>query len=194
MQSPTDPEAGTPHSQIAFNYATDSENRMHSDEGARPFGFRGGLVPGIGDYAYLVPPVVAALGSEWALHGWMEVKLLKPVYDGDEIEARAAWAGDEHEELVLELFGEGGVLCAQGAAGIASEKESELSTLPEAVLPAEGERPPASLEALSQDSVLGSLTVVLDEATLRPEWRRQFGSAGEWPQDAIVIPSDNDQR
>ena len=77
---------------------------------------RGGLVPGIGDYAYLVPPVVAALGSEWALHGWMKAKLLKPVYDGDEVEAKAAWAGDEHEELVLELYGEDGVLCAQGAA------------------------------------------------------------------------------
>ena len=32
--------------EIAYNHATESENKIHSDEVARRYGFRGGLVPG----------------------------------------------------------------------------------------------------------------------------------------------------
>ena len=50
----------TPWSEIAFNQATDSENRIHSDEVARQYGFRGGLVPGVTVFAYLVHPALVA--------------------------------------------------------------------------------------------------------------------------------------
>ena len=43
---------------IAYNQATASDNRIHSDEVARQYGFHGGLVPGVTVYAYLVQPAV----------------------------------------------------------------------------------------------------------------------------------------
>ena len=50
---------------VAFNQATESENRIHADDVARKYGFRGGLVPGVTVYAYLVQPAVAAWGMAW---------------------------------------------------------------------------------------------------------------------------------
>ena len=41
---------------VAWNPVPDSENRIHSDEGARQYGFRGGLVPGVTVSAYLIHP------------------------------------------------------------------------------------------------------------------------------------------
>ena len=46
------------HALIARNTASESSNLIHSDEVARRYGFRGGLVPGVTDYAYLTRPVV----------------------------------------------------------------------------------------------------------------------------------------
>ena len=53
----------------AFNQATESENRIHSDEVARRYGFRGGLVPGVTVYAYLVHPALKAWGARWLEEG-----------------------------------------------------------------------------------------------------------------------------
>src|SRR5581483_10792545 len=69
----------------ARNYATASDNRIHSDEVAALYGFSGGLVPGVGNYAYLTRPVVEALGREWLERGAMAAKFLKPVYDGETV-------------------------------------------------------------------------------------------------------------
>ena len=41
-------------SATALNTAPDSENRIHSDELAKEYGFEGGLVPGVTISAYLV--------------------------------------------------------------------------------------------------------------------------------------------
>ena len=38
---------------IARNFSESSENRIHSDEIARKFGFRGALVPGVAVYGHL---------------------------------------------------------------------------------------------------------------------------------------------
>jgi hypothetical protein len=45
-------------SEIAFNTAPDSENRIHGDELAKEYGFEGGLVPGVTISAYKVHPVI----------------------------------------------------------------------------------------------------------------------------------------
>ena len=61
---------------IARNHATESPNRIHSDDVARKYGMRGGLVPGVTIYGYLLP--------EEILHPHL-LRLLKPVYDGDRL-------------------------------------------------------------------------------------------------------------
>ncbi|MEM7001668.1 MAG: hypothetical protein AAF529_12845 [Pseudomonadota bacterium] len=49
----------SPYTVVARNFSAANENRIHSDEIARKFGFRGALVPGVaiwrnGNYLYLV--------------------------------------------------------------------------------------------------------------------------------------------
>lgn len=66
---------------IARNHVADSENRIHSDDIAQRYGFRGGLVAGVTVYAYLTWPLVAEYGDAWLGRSISEVKLLKPAYD-----------------------------------------------------------------------------------------------------------------
>jgi len=71
------------HRVVARNNATRSSNRIHSDEVARRLGFRAGLVPGVTGYAYMSRPLVDRWGRAWLDRGRFEVRLLKPVYEGD---------------------------------------------------------------------------------------------------------------
>ncbi|MDX1383656.1 MAG: hypothetical protein R3190_08435 [Thermoanaerobaculia bacterium] len=169
----------------AFNYATDSTNRIHSDEGARRYGFRGGLVPGIADYAYMTRPVLGRLGCPWMESGWMEAKLLKPVYDGDEV--RVTIAGDE--ELRLELRDPAGVLCAVGSAGLTVVEEApRAADYPVASPPPAESRPPASLDTLVAGKTLGALDVSCD-AQSRRDWIERWGEAGRIPDELTVHPA-----
>ncbi len=54
-----------PYVVTTHNHATDSENRMHSDEVAQQFGFAGALVPGVSVCAHLSYPLVLAFGERW---------------------------------------------------------------------------------------------------------------------------------
>jgi len=65
----------------AFNQAPESENRIHSDEVAQEYGFRGALVPGVTVSAYLIHPAVVAWGEAWLERGRARVVVHSPVYD-----------------------------------------------------------------------------------------------------------------
>lgn len=69
----------------AKNYSEDSENRIHSDEIAKKYGFRGALVPGVAVYGYLTHPLVEQFGTHWLQQANIQVRLLKPTYDGEQI-------------------------------------------------------------------------------------------------------------
>jgi len=99
----------------AYNPAHASENKIHDDSVARTLGFQGGLVPGVEVYAYACHPVVEHFGRAWLERGGIEMRFLKPVYDGRiaAVSARAAAAG-----LDLEVKSEG-ALCAAGRAWLA---------------------------------------------------------------------------
>ena len=168
-------------SQTAFNYATESENRMHSDDGARRYGFRGGLVPGIADYAFFVPSVLDALGKEWAATGWMTAKLLRPVYESDRVEVRGVVSLAEPLEIVLELVGPSGDICATARAGSEGDVGLVERDPGRAELPSSEDRPPAGMQSLPVGKVLGSLSVSLDEDGFKRQWRENFGPSGEWP-------------
>ena len=70
---------------LAYNTATESENRIHDDTVAKEYGFSGGLVPGVDVYAYATGAAVRHFGPDWVRRGWANVRLLKPVYDGDTV-------------------------------------------------------------------------------------------------------------
>ena len=68
---------------IANNFAFESDNRIHADDVAAEYGFRGGLVPGVGVFAYMTQPVVEALGRDWLERGRIAARFIKPVYHDD---------------------------------------------------------------------------------------------------------------
>src|SRR5579863_1298210 len=72
----------------AHNTAADSENRIHDDRVAASYGFRGGLVPGVTVYGYMVPAVVDRLGRPWLEHGSINMRLHAPCYEGDTVLSR----------------------------------------------------------------------------------------------------------
>ena len=73
------------HRLSARNTAPASENKIHDDDVAQRYGFRGGLVPGVTVYAYLTRPLVAALGTAWLERGTATVRFARPVLDGEEV-------------------------------------------------------------------------------------------------------------
>ena len=96
---------------VAFNTATASTNKIHDDEVAQRFGFRGGLVPGVDVYAYLCHPPVARWGLDWLRRGTMRARFHAPVYDGHQVTVTSPADGR------LELR-DGADLCADGAAAL----------------------------------------------------------------------------
>ena len=79
---------------VAKNYSESSENRIHSDEIAKKFGFKGALVPGVAVYGHLTHPLVATLGESWLAHSLNTLRLHKPAYDGDRLTLSIAQQDD----------------------------------------------------------------------------------------------------
>ena len=81
------------HSITAFLDGEDSleiDNIIHSTEGAAHFGFEGALVGGVTVYSWAVPALIEGLGEEWLDAGWIDFRLRRPVYPGDEITTRVS--------------------------------------------------------------------------------------------------------
>jgi hypothetical protein len=79
----------------AWNPVPESENRIHSDEVARAYGFRGGLVPGVTVSAYLLHPAAVAWGRDWLERGRAHVVVHSPVYDGERFRVEVENATDD---------------------------------------------------------------------------------------------------
>lgn len=141
----------------AYNSAAQSENKIHDDDVARQYGFRGGLVPGVTVFAYMVPPALQYFGPGWLSQGKMNARFVQPVYEGDRVEATGAVQGDGHvREVSLELRDSAGHTCGTGSAihgqpvRPVSAEEFPLVDLPE-------EREPVSEDALRAREELGSI-------------------------------------
>lgn len=103
---------------LAYNYAHDSENKIHDDQTAARYGFKGGLVPGVADFAYLSRAVFQTWGDAWLRGGSMHAKFIKPVYHGELARAIASPASRDNgaAQLSLALLNPAGVQCAIGSA------------------------------------------------------------------------------
>jgi hypothetical protein len=75
------------------NASSQSENRMHSDDVARSFGFRAALVPGVTVFAHMTHPLVERFGEAWLARGVADVSFAKPAYDGDMLSVETAEGG-----------------------------------------------------------------------------------------------------
>jgi hypothetical protein len=138
---------------IAFNTATESENRIHDDTVASRFGFSGGLVPGVDVFGYLAHMPVALWGQDWLASGALEARFFKPVYDGDEVLTSASDRPDGGLDLDISARG---VSCAKGSAS-RLRPPAPGARLPRSARIAADQRPPASPSALPIGRVLGTL-------------------------------------
>lgn len=150
---------------VAHNYATGSDNRIHSDDVAAQYGFAGGLVPGIGLYAYLTRPIVAVFGRAWLERGSMSAKFLKPVYDGETVSVRAGTTNDEPGTISLTLVNSAGTLCAIGQANLShTQPAPDPADYPGQKLPMK--RLPPAITSLPVGLSLGSRAVQFNPAEM----------------------------
>ena len=70
---------------VARNFSESSENKIHSDEIAKKFGFKGALVPGVAVYGHLTLPLVDRFGENWLEHSVCDLRLIKPAYHDDRL-------------------------------------------------------------------------------------------------------------
>jgi len=136
---------------VAYNPATASENRIHADDVARRYGFRGGLVPGVGVYAYMVQPAVESWGIDWLTCGNARVVLQTPLYDGGRFDVRLK---DEAEgRFHAKLLDADGVCCADGEAGLTAPAGGAFESPAlrgDPRVPAQEDRPAATRDALER--------------------------------------------
>jgi hypothetical protein len=137
------------YSVVAFNTATASTNKIHDDDVAKRFGFRGGLVPGVDVYAYLTHPPAAAWGRDWLERGTMRARFVQPVYDRDRIEVVPLGEG------ALELRDSGGDRCAAATASLPDSPPESPDPTGWPEVDQRLDPPPASPEVLVPGTALG---------------------------------------
>lgn len=69
----------------AINLADHADNPVHTDAGAIAAGFPAAIVAGTTIYAYMTHVPVAAWGLEWLESGGVELRLKRPVFDGEQV-------------------------------------------------------------------------------------------------------------
>ena len=153
----------------ARNTSATSENKIHDDEVAARYGFRGGLVPGVTVYAYMTVPLVAEFSDAWLERGSMQVKFHQPFYEGEEVCVRAEVdASSDPVRVALRAEREDGTVCATALATIDDQSEwlglARLEDYPVHPLPPFDGRAKAEREAMVKGAPVGTLTEKLDIA------------------------------
>ena len=154
-----------PYHVEAYNTAKASENKIHDDETAKRFGFRGGLVGGVHVYAYMTHLPVMRWGRAWLERGTGDCRFAKPVYEGEIAEITAQENADGLDLMVTSM----GVLCATGRATLpAVATATSLADFGQAAPTAHDARPPADERSLPVGRWLGMLPL-----TVTPEFAAQ---------------------
>ena len=96
------------HEIVARNHSSAHENRIHSDEVAQKYGFKGALVPGVAVYGHLSRPLAERFGLDYLSRSMAALKLIKPAYDGDRL--RIDLSEDDGQHLAQCCNGEGTLL------------------------------------------------------------------------------------
>lgn len=108
------PDRGWSYALTARNHATLSDNKIHADDVAAAYGFRGGLVPGADVYAYLAHPPSQEWGVDWLSEGGLSARFASPVYDGDRVTVEAGSVSGGVVDLAVRNAR--GDVCATGTA------------------------------------------------------------------------------
>ena len=142
----------------ARNTSSSSENKIHDEQIAREYGFRGALVPGVTVYAYMTHPLVEAFGAAWLERGTANVRFLKPIHDGEEVRLAGVITSRDAKIITATVTattavgGECATLSATLPAG--TPVSVNLAQYPVAPLPAD--RPLVTREHLASLAALGT--------------------------------------
>ncbi len=162
----------------AINNVPDSVNRIHTDEGARDYGYAGGLVPGIAMFSYACETIRKLGGDEWVDSGFTEMRYRAPVYDRATIEVVAETsvsAGDLDEPSgSFRVTDERGHVCGSGRfdnrdVGVYPGSREHL-----ALEPQWPEVKPLIGSALAATEMLGSVNTIPTAAEM-VEYMNQLG-------------------
>ena len=145
---------------VAFNRAANHPNLVHNDDYARKLGFQGGLVPGVDVYAYLTRPAIEHFGRQWLERGEGEVRFVRPVYEGDELEIDATREGSG--ELTIAARCAGDVRALLTARCDLTHEFDRMDIIPES--PLFEPKLKAARKSFYVGMVLGSLAVTLTES------------------------------
>jgi hypothetical protein len=143
----------------AQNFAAESDNKIHDDRVAAGYGFRGGLVPGVTVYGYMMVPIVD-MAPEWLERGSAQLRLIVPFYDGEEVVVRPERAEDGSITATAER--EDGTVCASAVALIRDASLPVPERLPTHPLPEMDKRPTPSCDSVIPGELLGTLVERLD--------------------------------
>lgn len=198
---------------VALNPSRESENRIHADDVARRYGFRGGLVPGVAVYGYLVGLLVDTLGEQWVARGRTSVRFRSPCYEGDELLLRLASDG------AVEVSADGTV-CVTGETSPGQPDpdrdpdpdpdpdrdpgpdpdgrgaRARPPAIPTAVAPDPGARPAVSPQTLAPGTVLGAIPLDTGAGAVDAYGERIGGmptvlAANRWVHPGMLLDAAN---
>ena len=132
------------------NASADSENRMHSDDVALAYGFKGALVAGVTVFSHMTQPLVAKHGADWLARGSAEVVFAKPAYEGELLSVRTAHAADANSYAIT-CVNEQGVELARMLAQLRDSPLAPDARATQEPAAATGERPLVTWELMEID-------------------------------------------
>jgi hypothetical protein len=129
------------------NASAHSENRMHSDDVALAYGFKGALVPGVTVFSHMTQPLLAKRGVDWLARGSAEVVFAKPAYEGELLSVRTAHAADSNSYAMM-CVNEQGVELARMSAQLRDSPPAADARASHEPAAATGERPLVTWELM----------------------------------------------
>ena len=132
----------------AFNPSEDSENQIHSDEMAKAYGFKGGLVPGVTVSSYLMHPALISWGDSWLDSGYAKIVVHKPLYDGYQFDVEI----ENHSDFGYKasLKDEKGTCCATAIVNLVQQKGLAPTLRGDPILSTNQTKPLASRENMEK--------------------------------------------
>jgi hypothetical protein len=132
----------------AYNQVPESENRIHSDEVARSYGFQGALVPGVTVTAYLCHPALEAWGMDWLERGHARAVVSTPLYDRKRFQVELRNVSASAYDGVL--IDEAGTRCATGRVELPETVPTPPSMRDDPRIAEGFRRPQASREVMEE--------------------------------------------
>jgi len=135
------------------------ENKIHEDDLARQYGFKGGLVPGVTVYAWMTHPVVEALGAEWLERGAFDTRFPKPIYYEEPAVVRARVSAKTADAVTIDVaaHNSAGEVCGTATMTLATGAKPSPPLVSEyAVAPVPAERPRVTRAHMEGLKVLGT--------------------------------------